>query len=118
MSRHWVKPTIDAVSVNAECTAYAGATGAAWNCACPNCCEVRSGSVRTTARTQACVAVRGDGAGWFLVGASPDLRPQIESLPAVDAAGGVRRSPILGLLLTCATSTTSWACCYCERGRG
>src|SRR3954454_13100522 len=70
-----------------------------WNCGCSNCRAVRSGDGRALARTQACVAVRGDGLGWFLVGASPDIRAQIESFPPLRPEGPVRGSAIEGVLL-------------------
>jgi pyrroloquinoline quinone biosynthesis protein B len=50
-----------------------------WNCGCPNCAGVRSGSVRAKPRTQECVAVSSDGRAWFLLNASPEIRGQIES---------------------------------------
>ena len=73
-----------------------------WNCVCSNCQAVRSGEPRALARTQSCVAVSGDGRRWFLVGASPDVRSQVEGLPETQAAGTVRRSPVTGILLTSA----------------
>jgi len=70
-----------------------------WNCACRNCRGARDGSVRIEARTQECVAVSADGDAWFLVNASPDIRSQIESFPALHPRG-LRQSPIQGILLT------------------
>lgn len=49
-----------------------------WNCACPNCRAVRAGTFRGKARSQTEVAISEDGTSWFLLGASPDLRTQIE----------------------------------------
>jgi pyrroloquinoline quinone biosynthesis protein B len=71
-----------------------------WNCGCPNCRAVRAGEPRASARTQACVAIGADEERWFLVGASPDIRAQIESFPPLHPRGGVRGSPIEGILLT------------------
>jgi len=70
-----------------------------WNCACPNCRGVRSGTFRGKTRTQAQVAISaGDGA-WFLLGASPDLRAQIEATPELHPQEGIRQSPIAGIVL-------------------
>lgn len=75
-----------------------------WNCACPNCQSLRAGTFRGKARTQAEVAVTSDSKSWFLLGASPDLRAQIEATPElhphVEAGiGGIRHSPIAGAVL-------------------
>ncbi|HWJ48733.1 MAG TPA: pyrroloquinoline quinone biosynthesis protein PqqB [Candidatus Udaeobacter sp.] len=73
-----------------------------WNCACPNCRSLRAGTFRGKARTQAQIAISADSEHWFLLGASPDLRSQIESNPefhprATDEA--TRHSPICGAVL-------------------
>jgi pyrroloquinoline quinone biosynthesis protein B len=52
-----------------------------WNCLCSNCRAVRAGTFSGKARTQTEVAVSADGYSWFLLGASPDLRSQIEATP-------------------------------------
>ena len=70
-----------------------------WNCACRNCSGVRSGTLASKPRTQAQLALSVDGDRWFLVGASPDLRQQIESTPELQARNGIRQSPIAGVLL-------------------
>ncbi|MGW5664997.1 pyrroloquinoline quinone biosynthesis protein PqqB [Streptomyces sp. NPDC003758] len=54
-----------------------------WNCACPPCRAVRDGSRPCRARTQSSIAVSTDGRVWFLFNASPDVRAQIESYPAL-----------------------------------
>ena len=70
-----------------------------WNCSCPNCCLARQGKI--PARTQSSVAISADGASWFLVNASPDLRAQIEAFPALQPKPeSARNSPIAGVLLT------------------
>ena len=51
---------------------------------------------------QAQIAVSGDGESWFLLGASPDLRSQIEATPELHPRTGVRQSPISGVVLTSA----------------
>jgi pyrroloquinoline quinone biosynthesis protein B len=71
-----------------------------WNCACPNCRALRIGTFHGKARTQAQVAISADDRAWFLLGASPDLRAQIEATPALHPREGVRQSPIAGAVLT------------------
>lgn len=75
-----------------------------WNCACPNCRSVRAGTFRGKARTQTQVAISADSRMWFLLGASPDLRAQIEATvelhPRLESSSpGVRHSPIAGAVL-------------------
>ena len=70
-----------------------------WNCACPNCQAVRGGRFAGKRRLQTQVAVSADGASWFLLGASPDLRCQIESSTELQPRGGSRSSPIEGVVL-------------------
>ncbi|MGA8763396.1 MAG: pyrroloquinoline quinone biosynthesis protein PqqB [Candidatus Sulfotelmatobacter sp.] len=70
-----------------------------WNCACVNCRAVRAGTFHGKARTQTQVAVTQDGRAWFLLGASPDLRAQIESTAELHPREGGRQSPIAGLVL-------------------
>jgi len=73
-----------------------------WNCACANCGAIRAGTFAGKARTQAQVAVSGDGESWFLLGASPDLRSQIEATSELHPKAGVRLSPISGAVLSSA----------------
>ncbi len=75
-----------------------------WNCACANCSGVRDGTFHGKARTQTQVAITEDGRSWFLLGASPDLRAQIEATPelhprALAGAETPRHSPIAGVVL-------------------
>lgn len=50
-----------------------------WNCGCAGCATAR----RTgAARSQDCLAVSADGAAWYLVNASPDLRSQLLATPS------------------------------------
>jgi pyrroloquinoline quinone biosynthesis protein B len=79
-----------------------------WNCLCPNCRAVRAGTFGGKARTQTQVAVSGDGDSWFLLGASPDLRAQIEATPELHPRDrdprernpqNPRQSPIAGIVL-------------------
>jgi pyrroloquinoline quinone biosynthesis protein B len=73
-----------------------------WNCACRNCRSLRSGTFPGRPRTQLQVAISADGISWFLLNASPDLRTQVEASPFLYPRGGVRHSPISGVLLTSA----------------
>ena len=70
-----------------------------WNCACSNCRGVRAGDFRGKARSQAQVAISSDGSSWFLLGASPDLRSQIEATAELQPREGVRQSPVAGVVL-------------------
>jgi pyrroloquinoline quinone biosynthesis protein B len=70
-----------------------------WNCGCPNCAGVRTGSIRAQARTQESVAVSPDGESWFLLNASPEVRQQIESFDKLHPRAQ-RDTPISGIVLT------------------
>jgi pyrroloquinoline quinone biosynthesis protein B len=71
-----------------------------WNCACPNCRAVRARRFQGKARTQTQIAISHDDKNWFLLGASPDLRAQIEATPELHPRDGVRQSPIAGVVLS------------------
>ena len=43
------------------------------------CRRARAGDAKAVARTQASLAVSGDGERWFVINASPDLREQIQA---------------------------------------
>ena len=79
--------------------AAAGGGFPQWNCSCPQCQAVRDGSRPCRPRTQSSVAVSADYQRWFLLNASPDIRAQIESFPALHPHG-VRNSPLQAVLLT------------------
>ncbi|MBO0705480.1 MAG: pyrroloquinoline quinone biosynthesis protein PqqB, partial [Candidatus Dormibacteraeota bacterium] len=66
---------------------------------CPQCRAVRAGSGGGRPRTQSSIAVSPEGRRWFLLNASPDLRAQIESFPALQPRG-LRESPLEAVLLT------------------
>ena len=75
-----------------------------WNCACSNCRALRAGTFQGRARSQTQVAVSTpsrskDGLSWFLLGASPDLRSQIEATPDLQPRDGLRQTPIAGVVL-------------------
>jgi pyrroloquinoline quinone biosynthesis protein B len=70
-----------------------------WNCACRVCQAAREGGARP--RLQSSVAVSADGAHWFLLNASPDVRFQIEAFaPLRPPRGALRGSGIEAVLLT------------------
>jgi len=77
----------------------AGGAFPQWNCGCPNCRGVRAGKFPGKARTQTQVAFSADSRTWFLLGASPDLRAQIEATPDLHPKEGLRQSPIAGAVL-------------------
>src|SRR5579872_2157787 len=77
----------------------AGGAFPQWNCGCPNCRGVRAGTFPGKARTQTQVAINADSRSWFLLGASPDLRAQIEATPDLHPREGLRQSPIAGAVL-------------------
>jgi pyrroloquinoline quinone biosynthesis protein B len=77
----------------------AGGGSPQWNCGCANCVDVRAGHASLQPRTQASAAVSADGRHWFLLGASPDVRAQIEAFPALHPRG-LRDTPIAGIVLT------------------
>ena len=81
----------------------AGGAFPQWNCACPNCRSLRAGKFKGKARSQTQLAISADNRSWFLLGASPDLRNQIESTPELqpqfEVSNGIRQSPIAGAIL-------------------
>jgi pyrroloquinoline quinone biosynthesis protein B len=77
----------------------AGGAFPQWNCACSNCRAARSGKFQGKPRSQTQVAITQDAREWFLLGASPDLRAQIEATPELHPHDGVRQSPIAGVVL-------------------
>jgi pyrroloquinoline quinone biosynthesis protein B len=80
--------------------AAAGGGFPQWNCRCPVCCLAWSGDRRVKPRTQASLAVCGDGKTWILLNASPDLRAQLQATPALHPREGLRGSPIAAVVLT------------------
>ena len=80
--------------------AAAGGGVPQWNCGCPVCLTARSEHPELQS-TQASIAVSADGAHWFLVNASPDLRQQLIATPQLHPKSGqLRHSPIAGVILT------------------
>jgi pyrroloquinoline quinone biosynthesis protein B len=80
--------------------AAAGGGVPQWNCGCPVCLSARTDHPELQS-TQASIAVSGDGAHWYLVNASPDLRQQLIRTPQLHPKhGALRHSPIAGVILT------------------
>lgn len=71
-----------------------------WNCGCRHCSLVRAGDARVRPATQVGLAVTGNGDDWVLIGASPDLRHQINQTKALWPRGEHRHSPIRSVVLT------------------
>ena len=124
----WMKPRIVEIAVGLEINSYACASssklntagmvlghaamrvivlGSAagggfpqWNSNAPACRRARRGDPAVKPRTQASIAVSRDGAAWFLLNASPDIREQIAATEALWPNSGLRSSPIAGVALT------------------
>ena len=72
-----------------------------WNCRCPNCLAARSGSPDVRPLTQSSLAVSSDGASWFLLNVSPDVRQQIQASPQLaPPETSERGTAIAGCVLT------------------
>jgi pyrroloquinoline quinone biosynthesis protein B len=71
-----------------------------WNCRCPTCQLAWSGDARVRPRTQASIAVSGDGESWLLINAAPELPQQLRRSQALHPRAGTRGSPIKAVLLT------------------
>lgn len=70
-----------------------------WNCNCANCDGFRKGTLKASARTQSSIAVSEDGEHWILFNASPDIRAQLASFPAMQPCRAVRDTGISAVLL-------------------
>jgi len=80
--------------------AAAGGGVPQWNCGCPVCRMARTEDPELRS-TQASIAFSADGAHWYLVNASPDLRQQLIATPQLHPrTGQLRHSPIAGVILT------------------
>jgi pyrroloquinoline quinone biosynthesis protein B len=71
-----------------------------WNCRCSVCRLAWAGDPRVRARTQASLAVSGNGDDWILINASPDLPQQLRQSRALHPRAGTRGSPIKAVVLT------------------
>ena len=70
-----------------------------WNCNCRNCAGLRAGTLRGRARTQSSICAAGDGPGWILFNASPDILQQIRSFPPLQPNRALRDTGIAGVVL-------------------
>lgn len=80
--------------------AAAGGGFPQWNSNAPGCNRARSGDPAAPARTQASLAVSGNGTDWYVLNASPDLRQQIGQTEELHPREGLRSTPIRGVVLT------------------
>lgn len=88
-----------------------------WNCDCPGCRAVRDGTRPCRPRTQSSVVVSADRRRWYLLNASPDIRTQIESFPALRPRDG-RTTPLAAVLLTDAELDHTLGLLLLREGRG
>lgn len=70
-----------------------------WNCNCHNCHGLRKGTLKARPRTQSSIALSDDGENWILCNASPDIRVQLESFPALQPARALRDTAIRDIIL-------------------
>jgi pyrroloquinoline quinone biosynthesis protein B len=88
-----------------------------WNCTCPPCRAVRTGSRPCVARSQSSIAVSADRQHWFLFNASPDIQSQIESFPDLHPDDG-RVVRLQAVLLTDAELDHTLGLLLMREGRG
>ena len=70
-----------------------------WNCNCPLCTGVRTGSIKAKARTQSSLALSDDGGNWVLFNTSPDILQQLAAFPALQPARTLRDTAICAIVL-------------------
>lgn len=88
-----------------------------WNCTCPPCRAVRTGSRPCAPRSQSSIAVSSDRQQWFLFNASPDIQSQIESFPDLHPDEG-RVTRLQAVLLTDAELDHTLGLLLMREGRG
>jgi pyrroloquinoline quinone biosynthesis protein B len=88
-----------------------------WNCTCPPCRAVRTGSRPCVPRSQSSIAVSTDRQQWFLFNASPDIQSQIESFPDLHPDEG-RVVRLQAVLLTDAELDHTLGLLLMREGRG
>jgi pyrroloquinoline quinone biosynthesis protein B len=88
-----------------------------WNCTCPSCRAVRTGTRPSVRRSQSSIAVSADRKQWFLFNVSPDIRSQIESFPDLHPDDG-RVVRLQALLLTDAELDHTLGLLLLREGRG
>jgi pyrroloquinoline quinone biosynthesis protein B len=84
--------------------AAAGGGFPQWNCSCFNCRRARAGDPAVKPRSQASLAVSGDGNFWVLLNASPDLPAQLREAGVLQPwpNGPPRNSPVQAVVLSSA----------------
>ena len=87
-----------------------------WNCWCPTCRAARTDPARAFPRSQSSAAVSADGAHWFLLNASPDVREQVQHLNG-HTPSGARHVPIEGVVFTDAEIDHSLGLVLLREGR-
>lgn len=70
-----------------------------WNCNCPNCHGLRTGTIQAKPRTQSSIAVSENGTDWVLLNASPDIRQQLFEFKAAQPARKLRDTGITSVIL-------------------
>jgi pyrroloquinoline quinone biosynthesis protein B len=80
--------------------AAAGGGFPQWNSNSDACRRARAGDPAARPATQASVAISADGERWFLVNAAPDLREQMNRETHLHPRGGLRSTPVAGVVLT------------------
>lgn len=88
-----------------------------WNCACPSCQAVRTGSRPAVPRSQSSIAVSADREQWFLINASPDIQRQVEAFPDLQPVDG-RVVRLRAVLLTDAELDHTLGLLLMREGRG
>jgi pyrroloquinoline quinone biosynthesis protein B len=88
-----------------------------WNCTCPPCRAVRTGSRPCVGRSQSSIAVSSDRQQWFLFNASPDIQSQIESFPDLHPDDG-RVIRLQAVLVTDAELDHTLGLLLMREGRG
>lgn len=88
-----------------------------WNCTCPQCHAVRTGSRPALPRSQSSIAVSADREHWYLLNASPDIQSQIESFPDLHPDDG-RVVRLQAVLLTDAELDHTLGLLLMREGRG
>lgn len=88
-----------------------------WNCTCPPCHAVRTGSRPCVSRSQSSIAVSADRRQWYLINASPDVQSQIEEFPALHPDDG-RVVRLQAILLTDAELDHTLGLLLMREGRG
>lgn len=79
----------------------AGGGSPQWNCNCSICQQVRQNPERYPSRTQASIAVSGNGQQWVIIDCAPEVLQQIQASPPLYPKQ-LRHSPISSVIVTSA----------------